>query len=298
MRVFLFGTGAMSCLFAARLSGVSQVTVLGTWAEAIDAIRQRGILFEESHQSRTARVEAEFLGTKLDPADLAIILVKSWQTERVATHLAQYLTPEGIAISLQNGLGNLELLGPKAFPGSTAEGATLLGPAHVRAGGSGPTHMVAPEWVIKLFQAAGFENHRCDPADADSLLWGKLVVSCGINALTAILRVPNGELLKRPNAADLMIRAAAECAAIARAKGIRLPFADTAVRVREVAEKTAANQSSMLQDMLRGAPTECDAINGAIVAEGKRLGVPTPVNEILWQLVQAAVHQNRSNLRQ
>jgi 2-dehydropantoate 2-reductase len=94
-----------------------------------------------------------------------------------------------------------------------------------------------------------------------------------------------------------MIRASEECAAIARAKGIRLPFADAAARVREVAEKTAANKSSMLQDMLRGAQTECDAINGAIVSEGRRLGIPTPVNDILWQLVQAAVHQNRSNSR-
>jgi 2-dehydropantoate 2-reductase len=297
MRVFLFGTGAMSCLFAARLSGAAHVTVLGTWAEAIDAIRERGILFEESHESRTARVEAEFLGATLVPAELVIILVKSWQTERAAGYLAQYLKPEGLAISLQNGLGNLELLGPHAFPGSTAMGATLLGPGHVRAGGSGPTHMVAPEWAIRLFQTAGFECHQCDPGEANSLLWGKLAISCGINALTALLRVPNGELVKRPNAGDLMIRAAMECAAIARAKGIQLPFADAAARVREVAEKTATNQSSMLQDILRGARTECDAINGAIVAEGRRLGIPTPVNEILWQLVQAAVHQNRSHFR-
>jgi 2-dehydropantoate 2-reductase len=297
MRVFLFGTGAMSCLLAARLSGAAQVTVLGTWAEAIEAIRERGILFEESHVSRTARVEAEFLGSTLAPVELAIILVKSWQTERVADHLAQYLKPEGLAISLQNGLGNLELLGPRAFPGSTAMGATLLGPGHVRAGGTGPTHMVAPEWAIQLFQAAGFECHRCDPGEADSLIWGKLAISCGINALTALLRIPNGELVKRPNAADLMIRAAIECAAIAHAKGIHLPFADPAARVRDVAEKTATNQSSMLQDILRGARTECDAINGAIVSEGRRLGIPTPVNEILWQLVQAAVHQNRSHFR-
>jgi 2-dehydropantoate 2-reductase len=76
-----------------------------------------------------------------------------------------------------------------------------------------------------------------------------------------------------------------------------LPFPDPAARVREVAQKTATNMSSMLQDMLRGARTECDAINGAIVAEGRRLGIPTPVNDILWRLVQAAVHHNRSVLR-
>ena len=154
--------------------------------------------------------------------------------------------------------------------------------------------MVAPQWVVDLFRGAGFECNRCDPGEAEGLLWGKLAVSCGINPLTALLRVPNGELLNRPNATDLMIRASEECAAIAGAKGIRLPFPDPAAKAREVARNTAANHSSMLQDILRGAPTECDAINGSIVAEGRRLGIPAPVNEILWQLVQAAIHQNRS----
>jgi 2-dehydropantoate 2-reductase len=287
----------MACLFASRMSGVAQVTVIDNWLEGIAEIRKRGILLEDSNGTRIIPVEAEYLGTATAPADLAIVLVKSWQTAEVAAHLHRYLSPDALAISLQNGLGNIELLGARAFPGSTAEGATLLGPGHVRAGGSGPTHVVAREWVVELFRSAGFECYGCRREEAESLLWGKLAVSCGINALTALLRVPNGELLKRPNAADLMTRAAEECAAVARARGIRLPFADPAARVKEVAEKTAANKSSMLQDILRGAQTECDAINGAIVGEGRRLGIPTPVNDFLWQLVQAAVHQNRSGYR-
>jgi 2-dehydropantoate 2-reductase len=270
--------------------------MIGTWAEGIEAICQRGILFEDSQGSRLVSVEAAYLGAILDPSDIAVILVKSWQTERIAGRLSQYLCSTGFAVSLQNGLGNLEVLGGRVFPGTTAEGATLLGPGHVRAGGAGPTYMAAPEWAINLFRSAGFECYRCGVQETESLLWGKLTVSCGINALTALLRVPNGELLDRPNAADLMIRAAKECAAIAGAKGIVLPFADPAVQVREVAERTATNQSSMLQDILRGAQTECNVINGAIVSEGRRLGIPTPVNDILWQLVQAAGHQNRSNL--
>jgi 2-dehydropantoate 2-reductase len=297
MQVALFGSGAMACLFAGRMSDAARVTVIDNWREGVAAIRECGIVLEDSSGARTNPVKAESLGNAPVPADLAIVLVKSWQTAEVATHLPRYLNPDAVAISLQNGLGNIEILGARAFPGSTAEGATMLGPGHVRAGGSGPTHVVAPEWVVELFRSAGFECYGCKPEEAESLLWGKLAVSCGINALTALLRVPNGELLNRPNAADLMIRASEECAAVAHAKGIRLPFADPGARVREVAGKTAANNSSMLQDLLRGAQTECDAINGAIVAEGKRVGIPTPVNEFLWQLVQAAVHQNRSNFR-
>jgi 2-dehydropantoate 2-reductase len=296
MRVILFGTGAMASLFAVRLSKVADVTLLGNWSEAVTAIRDQGILLEDSRGSQRVRVRADYLGTSQEPADLAIVLVKSWQTGDVAPHLPACLRDEGMAISLQNGLGNVELLGPRACPGSTAEGATLLGPGHVRAGGSGPTHLLAPEWALDLFRRAGFEAYGCTSEKAESIIWGKLCVSCGINALTALLRVRNGELLWRPNVADLMVRAARECAEIARAKGIKLPFKDAAVQVTEVAERTANNQSSMLQDMLRGAPTECDAINGAVVGEGRIMGIPAPVNDILWQLVQAAVHQNRSGL--
>jgi 2-dehydropantoate 2-reductase len=205
------------------------------------------------------------------------------------------LTPGGLAISLQNGLGNVEQLGAKAFAGTTAEGATLLGPGNVKAGGSGPTYIVAPEWVVDLLKSAGFEAYACDSNKARSLLWGKLAISCGINALTALLRIPNGALLTIPAATGLMERAVMECASMARAAGIDLPLADPVSYTKQVAERTAANKSSMLQDVLRGAPTECDAINGAVVREGKRLGIPTPVNEILWQLVRAAVQQNRSD---
>jgi 2-dehydropantoate 2-reductase len=296
MRIILFGAGAMSCLFAARLAQVAPITLIDTWSEAIAAIRERGILYEDAREVRTVKAQAEFLGATVEPVDLAFVLVKSWQTESISRYLPQYLNPNGLAISLQNGLGNVEQLGPKAFPGSTAEAAALLGPGHVRAGGSGPTHVVAPVWVVDLLRSAGLESYGCSSNEARSMLWSKLCVSCGINALTALLRVPNGELLNRPTAADLMVRATMECASVARAIGIHLPFADPAAHVKQVAEQTATNKSSMLQDILRAAPTECDAINGAVVREGLRVGIQTPVNEMLWQLIRAAVPGNRSDL--
>jgi 2-dehydropantoate 2-reductase len=296
-RVIFFGTGAMSCLFAARLSKVAEVFIVGTWTEAIETIRKRGILIEDSGRSQRFHVRAEYLGTRLVPADLVIVLVKSWQTAKIADYVPRYLSSEGVALSLQNGLGNVEQLGPRAYPGTTAEGATLLEPGRIRTGGSGPTHMVAPEWAVELLKKAGFESYGCSLKEADSLLWGKLSISCGINALTALLRIRNGELLKRPSAAELMTKAAMECSAVAYAAGISLPFPDAAARVREVAQKTEGNRSSMLQDITRGAPTECDAINGAVVREGKRLEVQVPVNETLWHLVRAAAAPGRNEFQ-
>ncbi len=295
MRIVLFGTGAMSCLFAARLAAVAEVAMVGTWKEAIATICAQGVLLEDSQGLQAVQVKVSYLGDQPVPADLVLVLVKAWQTKHVAEYLEGYLKPRGLAVSLQNGLGNVECLGARAFPGTTAEGATIIGPGHVRQGGRGPTHMVAPMRVVDLLRHAGFEVYQCDLSQAESLLWGKLAVSCGINALTALLQVPNGELLARSDAEELMVMATMECQAVAQAKGIRLPYSDSASRVREVAERTATNKSSMFQDVLRGAPTECEAINGAVVREGRRLGIATPVNEVLWRLMRATIGQNRSD---
>jgi 2-dehydropantoate 2-reductase len=291
MQVTVFGMGAMACLFAARLAKAASVTLIDTWQEAGDVIREQGILLEESGETQSIRVAAEFLGNPVPPADLAIVLVKSWQTQSVAAFLSRYLKPQSVALSLQNGLGNLEILGARVLPGTTAEGAMILAPGHVRSCGRGPTYIVAPEAIVELLQSAGFETYACAPDKAESLIWGKLAISCGINALTALLRIRNGELLDRTDACHLMERAVLECAAVAQAKGIVLPFSDPVARVMEVAQNTGNNKSSMFQDILRGAPTECDVINGAVVREGNRLKVPTPVNEILWHLVRAAAHK-------
>ncbi|MBZ5494921.1 MAG: ketopantoate reductase family protein [Acidobacteriia bacterium] len=289
MQLTIVGTGAMACLFGARLAPVAQVVLTGSWIEAVAAIRDSGIVVEEDGKRTTASLTAIPWSAAIEPADLALILVKAWQTEEVALHLERLLKPEGVALTLQNGLGNLEALGPRACLGVTYSGATLLGPGRVQPGGMGSTWIAGPEWIVQLFRRAGMEAERGAPDQIDGLLWGKLVVNCGINALTALLRVPNGELLQRPDAAYLMERAALECADVAGAKGVDLPFADPAEKVREVARLTATNRSSMLQDVLRGAPTECEAIHGAVAGWGKRLGVPTPVNEVLFRLVRASV---------
>ena len=123
--------------------------------------------------------------------------------------------------------------------------------------------------------------------DAQSLVWGKLVVNAAINPLTALLRVPNGELLERSSAREMMRALADEVAQVAKAEGIRLPFPDPAAAAEEVAFKTAGNHSSMLQDVLRGAPTEIDAICGAVTRTAQKHNLQVPANWSCWKLVKA-----------
>ncbi|MEA1978521.1 MAG: 2-dehydropantoate 2-reductase [Chloroflexota bacterium] len=299
-KILIVGTGAMASLFAARLAEVAEVTFLGTWEEGLDALETRGARLvetdgrEESFPVRVARSPEECPGAKM-----AIVLVKAWQTHRAADQLAECLHPQGIALTLQNGLGNREILenalsAERVGFGVTTTGATLLEPGRVRSGGEGPIHFrsnpsMTP--LVELLTQAGFVM---DPVeDVQGLLWGKLVINAAINPLTALLEVPNGALLESPSLMEVMVKAADETAAVAAALSVKLPFADPGAQVMDVARSTGENSSSMLQDIRRGAPTEIDAISGAIVREGERAGISTPINGTLWHLVQGKVMLKR-----
>jgi 2-dehydropantoate 2-reductase len=141
------------------------------------------------------------------------------------------------------------------------------------------------EPLAEALRAADFNVQIVE--DARSLVWGKLVINAGINPLTALLGIPNGELLERPAARALMGELAREAAAVAEAERVPLPFMDPVAAAERVAQNTSANHSSMFQDVRRGAPTEIDAICGAVARRGAALGVPTPVNYACWKLVHA-----------
>ncbi|GAB4579081.1 MAG: 2-dehydropantoate 2-reductase [Anaerolineales bacterium] len=293
--ILIVGTGALACLFAARLSALGvEVTLLGSWPEGLRALRQ-GVRIEENGGETVYPVRATN-----NPADCfgiryALVLVKAWQTERVARQLGMCLAPDGVALTLQNGYGNREILAKSLGAnnvalGVTTTGATLTGPGRVRPGGQGTVSVESHprlEPIIPLLCEAGFVVE--ETSNANSLVWSKLVINAAINPLTALLRVPNGELLARPAARALMADLAWEAAAVATALHIPLTFADPVAAAEEVARRTATNHSSMYQDIQRGAPTEIDAICGAIVWIGEQLGIPTPVNETIWQLVKAGV---------
>ncbi len=298
MRIAVVGAGAMGSLFGGKLSAVAQVTLLDPWAEHVAAMQQGRLCIDELDGSEMSiSVNATTDPSAVPEVDLAIIFVKAHATGQASQWTSGFLASDGLALTLQNGVGNAETMAEvlgagRVVAGVTSHGATLLGPGCVRHAGVGPTHIaVRPEIADKLagvasvFEQAGFEVHLSD--DLDSLVWGKLIINVGINALTGILRVPNGQLVEIPAASELMARAVQEAVAVCQAKGISLPYDDPLGRVREVARATATNRASMLQDVLRGVPTEIGVINEAIVREGKRLGVPTPVNEFIVTTIRA-----------
>jgi 2-dehydropantoate 2-reductase len=292
--ILIAGSGALATLFAARLVACgSTVQMLANWPEGLAALRESGATLEDAEGTHSFPVEVSNQPADFAGARLALVLVKSWQTERTAAQLAECLAEDGVALTLQNGLGNYEALATalgaeRVALGVTTTGATLLGPGRVKAGGEGRISLGAgPRMgtVAELLEEAGFAVEVV--GDVDGLAWSKLVINAAINPLTALLELPNGELLEREDARELSAALARETAAVAGAQGIGLTFADPVAAAEDVARRTADNISSMLQDVRRGAPTEVDAICGAVVRAGRRVGVAAPVNEVMWKLVRA-----------
>lgn len=297
--ILIVGTGALASLFAARLSAAgTPVTMLGSWQAGLEALAEHGVcLVDADGGERAYRVEVTNDPHTCSDARYALVLVKSWGTQRAAQQLAECLSPDGLAITLQNGIGNREILvdalgEERVALGITTYGANLVAPGRVRPAGEGAvTLATSPDTsaIGELLRKAGFNVAYTE--DTLALIWGKLVINAAINPLTALLDFRNGELLEHPTTRELMAEIVNETIAVSDAFGLQLPYKDPLAIVEEVAQRTAANRSSMLQDISRGTPTEIDAINGAIVKASKEVDVPTPVNRTLWQLVKAKEHK-------
>lgn len=296
-RILIVGTGALATLFAARLSqALYNVTMLGSWIPAVQALNLHGakVLYPDDHVI-SAPVHAvdqpEFAGK----FDYILVLVKSWQTENAAKQIKVSLNHSGIALTLQNGIGNDRMLAQeigeqRVAVGVTTTGSALLEPGIVRFGGSGSVDVqklkrLSP--LVKMLKDAGFDVNEHE--DVTSLQWGKLIINAAINPLTALYGVSNGVLLVDPDLRDFLRAATTEAVKVASAMGIQLPYEDPIEAVENVALRTALNTSSMLQDLRRGAPTEIEAITGVLVTEANRLKIPVPYNQALLEGIRTRV---------
>ena len=297
MNFLVVGPGAMGCLFAARLKKAGHgLSLLDYRPERVDHINANGIRVEGITGEYEVRIPA-LTGKSTERPDVVLICVKANQTRKAASELVAWLGSEARVLTLQNGLGNLEILEEifgkdRVLGGVTAEGATLLGWGHIRHAGQGDT-IIGPEGppegpvqkIVTAFKEAGFNIRPAQ--NVNELIWGKLIVNVGINALTAITRLKNGRLPDIEGTRLIMEDAVREAVSVARAKKITLPYPDPQKRITEVCLATAENIASMLQDVLNQRITEVAFINGAIVLEGKKFGISTPVNHTLTCLVQA-----------
>jgi 2-dehydropantoate 2-reductase len=297
MKTVIMGAGAMGGLFGGLLAfSGEEVWLVDVRKEQVDVIRSVGLTLEEEDKLQIIGVNATQDLRSLGKADLVIFFVKTYHTEQAVSDALALEKEDTIFLTLQNGLGNEEILCKRINPkkvmlGVTGQGATLLGPGHVRHAGRGKTFIGELDQevsdraiqVAKMFREADIDTEVS--ANIHDLIWDKLLVNVGINALTALTELKNGQLLDYPETLRIMEALVSEAAEVARQKGIRIEGNPTE-KVKTVAEATKGNRSSMGQDIDYRRKTEIDAINGAVVREAKRLGLHAPYNEVVTDLIK------------
>jgi 2-dehydropantoate 2-reductase len=303
MHIVLVGPGALGGLIACfcnkGMSSGDRLTILDHRPERAALLATGGITYCLDDTEHHFAVAASSDPFAIDPADVLLICVKSYDVEATVAFCQPLLSENTLVVFFQNGISHLtmaEKLAPAtAAFATTTEGATLLAPGRIRHAGSGTTflgflteqgdrQLAVLNRFQELLASGGLDVHSS--ANILARLWAKLFINVGINALTAVLGCKNGELLTIPGVENRMRDAVEEAAHIARENGIQMmndPFRAT----RIVCSKTAENISSMLQDVRRKKRTEIDAINGAISFLGRRLDIPTQENDRLCDEIRA-----------
>lgn len=296
--ITIYGCGALGGRLAVQFheAGVP-VQCLSRPGAHLESIRARGLLFRDG-AGETRRVPLRVFDdpSKCVPAELVIVLVKSWQNPDVAETLPGLLSREGFALTLQNGLGNVETLrdhvpGGRFLAGSTTYGAFRPEPGAVFSGGDGLIRFapVTPgadaREALGFFRAAGFDVVLDD--EPWRAIWAKVIVSAGINPVAALARLNNEETLGSPFALKVVESLCREAVSVANASGLAFDADEEWDGLLKVLELTSGNRSSMLQDVESGNRTEIEAISGEIMRRGIAAGLETPSTVTVYNLVKA-----------
>ncbi len=302
------GAGALGSVVGGLLARAgSRVTLLGRRAH-MEAVRTRGLTVDGLFGIHRVQglvctsEETELRG----PFGAVLLTVKAYDTAAMAAAVAPHLLPDGVLLSLQNGLGNLEAasrtLGAERVLGARVIfGAELVEAGHARVtvyadpvlvgspdASDSALQAKAATWAARL-REAGIPAEATDTLIAE--LWAKVLYNGALNPLGALLGVRYGDLPNDPDTRVVMDAVIDETFAVAHGEGVVLPWADAAAYrgtfYGRLVPSTAGHRSSMLQDIERGRPTEIDAINGEVAARGAARGIPTPVNATLTRLVRA-----------
>lgn len=298
MKVAILGAGAVGCYYGFLLARAGHaVTLIGRPA-LVEAVRSDGLVLESAAGRETVPIEATASGEGVAGADLVLVCVKSGDTEAAGATIAPHLAPEATILSLQNGVDNAErlsaVLGRSVVPVAVYVATEMVGAGHVRHNGRGDLILGASgtsPTIAAAFDAAGIPTTVS--ARALDALWGKLILNCAYNALSALTQLPYGRLIQGEGVVAAMTDVVQECVVVASAAGVSVPD-DILDTVLALSTSMADQRSSTAQDLARGRPSEIDHLNGYVVRRGTALGVPTPANRMLHTLVKLAERRDRA----
>ena len=306
MRIAVLGVGSIGGVLLGALSDTNCELVAISRGNSADKLSSLGLVLHSPEGPIEAIPPERFttFDSESGPVpdfitnscDAVFICSKSDSTPVLAQIADEILVQDGIAISLQNGMGHAQTLAHRLGRERTLGGITTHGAWRNETG----THWVGrgnitlgsldsskpsgnAERLIEILNQAGLSADWSD--DINKSIWIKLLVNVAINPVCSIAGVRNGALLEVPELWAQAISAMSEAATVATASGVDLSDIDIESLLREVASNTSENRCSMLQDIMAGRKTEVNHLCGAIVDAGESVGVPTPRNEMLHALI-------------
>jgi len=298
MRIVMIGAGAMGSMFGARLArGGADVVLHDIDATHLAAIAAGGLRVSAPDGEVVLRLPVAARAEDVGPVDTAVVLVDSNATAAAAALAARLLPPDGFALTVQNGIGNLEALtaalgAGRVVGGTTYNSAARLASGHVLHSNIGETTIGeldgrASERVAglaELLRRAGLPVAVSD--NVVGHIWMKFVLNAAINPVSAITGLRPGEIMRTAPARQLLETALDEILSVVAAKNVRLPDPDPRAAVLDHAWERY-NRPSMLQHVEAGRRTEIDSLNAALLREAAALGIACPVNRTIVLAVEA-----------
>jgi 2-dehydropantoate 2-reductase len=297
LKVCVVGSGRMGSIYGGLLakSGLD-VVLYDTWDAHIRAIQGNGLKLSGLSQLEM-QIDATSDPETISPRDLAIVLTDANNTPHAADVANRVLKQEGFALTLQNGIGNVEILSgvlgaKRVLAGLSYHSGAMSSPGHVIHTHRGPTFIGELDGkrsgrlgeLTDALQAANLEPVVMD--DISGQIWEKWIHNCAINPISAASGLRVGEISRVEAADELQSHVIREALAIVAAKGVKLPEADPFGAIKKFC-RIKFNKPSMLQHMEEGRRTEIDALNGAAARLGQELGIPTPYNDALTLVIKS-----------
>jgi 2-dehydropantoate 2-reductase len=301
MKICIIGCGAVGSLFAAHLAkaGEAEVWAYDVWKEHTDAIRAHGLRLTGAAEF-TAQLNATSNPSELPRCDYGIIATKSIHTRNAISQVAHIFDDKSALCSVQNGVGNEEIIAEQVkcvIRGTTFPAGHPVAPGHVGydikgdtwVGPFEPTNtpMAKVQELADLITRSGMNTIALP--DARGAQWTKLIFNAATNPVGALTLLHHGAATRFAPTGQLFNDLITEGEAVARKLGIEL-HGDPRQLVQKGANAPGKHRASMLQDVLAKRQTEVDFMNGAIVHWGEKVGVPTPLNKAIWELIKGLEH--------
>jgi 2-dehydropantoate 2-reductase len=299
MKVAIIGAGAMGCLYGAYISKRNEVVMIDSYRPQVEAINSKGIMIEELDGTRKQynNIKAYLSGSYAEHVDLVIVFVKSTFTEAALEQNKNLFQPDTVVMTLQNGAGNDRKIeqyvkSENIVIGTSRQNALNLGQGCSKHTGVGVTTIGSNHNADKTLEQIQevLEESGCEVViseDIQRIIWSKLFVNLSVNTLTALTETPIGYVIQNEYAWEFAKRLIYEAVDVAEADGTYFDRREALNIVRDICKDSKDGYSSMYQDRKKHVKMEIDAINGAVVEQAKRYGVPTPYNTLIVDLIHA-----------